>query len=69
MPTAESTTPKMAFSVLEACTALGITRPTLYGLIADGRLRTVKIGARRLIPTTELDRLLAGDDATRTTRS
>ena len=62
MPTAESTnTPKLAYSVREACAALGITHPTLYKLIAAGRLRSITVGDRRLIPATELDRLLAGD--------
>lgn len=61
MSTTEST-PKLAYSILETCAALGITRPTLYKLISDGRLRTVTIGTRRLIPATELDRLLAGND-------
>ncbi len=60
----KTATPKLAYSVLESCAALGITRPTLYGLIADGRLRTIKVGARRLIPATELHRLLAGDTNT-----
>lgn len=53
------TTPKMAYSVLETCATLGITRPSLYGLIADGRLRTIKVGSRRLIPVNEIERLLA----------
>jgi excisionase family DNA binding protein len=33
----------------EACERLGIGRSLLYNLIKDGKLRTVKIGKRRLI--------------------
>lgn len=52
-------TPKMAYSIEETCVALGITKPTLYMLIADARLRTVKAGTRRLIPVAEIERFLA----------
>jgi excisionase family DNA binding protein len=43
----------------ETAQALGITKPTAYKLIAEGRLRTVMVGARRLVPVSEIDRLLA----------
>jgi excisionase family DNA binding protein len=52
-------TPKLAYSVAEACAAIGISRPTMYVLMERGQLRTVKIGGRRLIPATELERLIA----------
>lgn len=40
-----------ALSISGACAALGdIGRSTLYELIRDGRLASVKIGARRVIP-------------------
>ncbi len=49
---------------------LGVGRSTIYELIKAGKLRTVTIGTRRLIPVAELrayvERLLvesAGDDA------
>jgi excisionase family DNA binding protein len=41
------------------CAASGLGRTTVYGLIASGRLKSVMIAGRRLIPTTELDRLEA----------
>lgn len=56
-----------AYSVDQTCIALGVSKPTVYKLIEQGRLRTVSVGRRRLIPATELARLLEGDsdDASR----
>ena len=53
-----STTAKMAASrvapvvyrVDEAAEALRISRDTVYELIRSGRLRTIKVGTRRLVP-------------------
>lgn len=53
--------PKLALTIEEACESLTISRPTLYELIGSGRIRTVMVGRRRLIPVTELERLLAED--------
>jgi excisionase family DNA binding protein len=55
--------PKLAFSILEACAALGISRPTYYELVKRGDLRPVKVNGRVLIPATELERLLSGDSS------
>ena len=41
------------------CAADGIGRTNAYELIAAGKIKTVKIAGRRLVPTTEADRLLA----------
>jgi excisionase family DNA binding protein len=49
---------RRALSIEEAAEACGLSRATLYRLIADGRLVTLKIGARRLVPVTALDALL-----------
>lgn len=50
-------------SIPDACAQLGIRRTTLYGLVKAGQLRSVRIGARALIPDSELQsyvqRLLA----------
>jgi excisionase family DNA binding protein len=43
----------------EAWETLGIGRTTLYELIADGKIKTVKIGRRTLIPDEELQRFVA----------
>ena len=51
--------------VEEAARLLGIGRSTAYDLIRAGRLRSVKIGKRRLVPAGAVDetieRLTRGD--------
>jgi excisionase family DNA binding protein len=49
---------RRALSVVEAARALGISRASLYRLVQQKRLATVKIGSRRLVPVTALDNLL-----------
>lgn len=50
---------RIAYSPQEVCRLLGIGRTTLYELIGDGSLETVKLGSRRLITRAAIDRLLA----------
>jgi excisionase family DNA binding protein len=38
---------RLAYSVDEACQALGIGRALAYELIMSGRLHSIKVGARR----------------------
>lgn len=45
---------ELLMTVDEAAERLRIDRSTLYDLIRSRRLRTVKIGARRLVPATAL---------------
>ena len=49
---------RRALSVAEAARAVGISRATIYRLVQQNRLATVKIGSRRLVPVTALDNLL-----------
>jgi excisionase family DNA binding protein len=49
---------RLAMSIREAELASGLSRATLYRLIASGRLMTLKIGARRLVTVGALDALL-----------
>jgi excisionase family DNA binding protein len=49
---------KLAFSVAETCDALGLGKTNIYKLIADGKLDTVKIGGRRLVPAAAIQALL-----------
>lgn len=42
-------------SIDEAATALGIGRTALYHELTNGRLRSFKIGRRRLIPASAID--------------
>ncbi len=51
-------TPKLAFTIAEACHAVGIGRTKLYALIGEGRIETRKIGARTVIPADSLHALL-----------
>ncbi len=55
--------PKLAFRVDEAVFSGGISRSGIYRAIKDGRLRTVKVGGRRLIPRAALEAFLAGEAA------
>lgn len=41
-------------SVPQAAGELKISRATLFRLLADGRLRSVRIGTRRLVPAVDL---------------
>ena len=43
--------------------ALGLSRSTIKILVADGRLRSVKVGRRVLIPASEIERFLQGVSA------
>jgi excisionase family DNA binding protein len=51
---------RRALSIEESAKTCGLSRATLYRLIADGKLATLKIGARRLVPVNALDALLNG---------
>jgi excisionase family DNA binding protein len=47
--------PDRLLSVDEAATMLGLGRSKVYGdLIASGRLPSVKVGRRRLVPSTSI---------------
>ena len=61
MPYTEHTTPKIAYSIREACQASSLGRSTLYAHIAAGRLRAVRIGGRTIIPAASLHKLILGE--------
>ena len=50
---------KRAYHIKEAVAAYGWSRSTLYKMMNDGTLRTVKVGGRRLIPRDALEALIA----------
>ena len=52
-------TAPQAYRVLDFCQAVGIGVTTVYRMIGDGSLQSVKIRNRRLIPATEVTRLLS----------
>ena len=56
-------TPVLAVDPAEAARLLGLSRPMIYKLMQQGKLRTVTIGRSRRVPITELERLLGVGDA------
>lgn len=44
-------------SLTEAAERIGVSRRTLYHMIAAGTLATIKLGRRRLVPPGEIERL------------
>ena len=48
----------MAMSPRDAARAIGISRSSLYRQIKQGRIRTVKLGRRTLVPTSVLAELI-----------
>ncbi|WP_294039384.1 helix-turn-helix domain-containing protein [Sphingomonas sp.] len=53
----------MLVSIADASTLLSIGRSTLYRLIGQGKLATVKIGRRTLIRVSSLHALTDGNDS------
>lgn len=51
-------TPPRAYRVLDFCRAFGVSRSTVYNLINDGKLPSVRIAGRRLIPADAAEALL-----------
>jgi excisionase family DNA binding protein len=49
----------VVYRVEEAAEALRISRDSIYELIRSGRLRTIKVGARRLVPVVALSEYVA----------
>jgi excisionase family DNA binding protein len=58
MSNAKQSPERRALSVKETALAVGISRATLYRLVQQKRLATVKIGSRRLVPVGAIDALL-----------
>jgi excisionase family DNA binding protein len=50
--------PRLAYRIDEAAEAMRVTPATLYRWIATGKLKTVKIGGRRLVSAKVLNALL-----------
>ncbi|MDB6102554.1 MAG: Helix-turn-helix domain [Gammaproteobacteria bacterium] len=57
MDARSGTPPRIAYSINETAAVLGISRRTVYELLASGQLGAVRIGARQRIPAAELERL------------
>jgi excisionase family DNA binding protein len=48
----------IAYSINDACKAVGLGRTYLYQMISEGRLEVRKVGKRTLIPASSLRRLI-----------
>jgi excisionase family DNA binding protein len=55
-----SDAPDKLYSVTEAASRLSIGRTALYNALASGRVRSVIVGRRRLIPSSAIAELAAG---------
>jgi excisionase family DNA binding protein len=53
--------PPRCLRVDDAARVLNVGRSTVYDLIRSGRLRSIKIGRRRLVPREALDAFIAGE--------
>ncbi|MGO1827045.1 helix-turn-helix domain-containing protein [uncultured Corynebacterium sp.] len=51
------------YGINDVMEATGLGRTTVFALIKDGKLRSVKVGRRRLVPAAALDEFIAGLDA------
>jgi excisionase family DNA binding protein len=61
MPSIKHDTPKIGYSIREACRASSLGRTTIYNHIAAGRLRAVRVGGRTIIPAEALHALVFGE--------
>ncbi len=52
-----------AVGIVEAAKLLSLSRSSIYNLIAQNRLRAVRVGSRRLIPLASVKALLAEAEA------
>jgi len=56
--TTDTPTSRLAYSVNSFCEAVDISRTTFYQLIADGKLKTVKVGNKTLVTADEAQRFI-----------
>ncbi len=53
---------RQVLSVEEAAQALSIGRGLAYQMVAEGKIPSIRLGRRLLIPKARIDRMLAGGD-------
>lgn len=51
---------RFAYSINETAHALSLGRTSVYAMIADGRLETIKLGRRTLVKAESIRRLIDG---------
>jgi hypothetical protein len=52
---------RLAWPISEGARRAGVSRTTIYKLAAQGKVRLIKILGRRLLPDSEIVRLVEGD--------
>ena len=55
----EDDAPPLAWRVPQFCKAVGICKSTFWKLRGEGKIKTVAIGGRTLVPHDEVSRLLS----------
>jgi excisionase family DNA binding protein len=55
-----TTTDRVNLTIEEAAHRIGVGRTTMYALVKDGQVRTVRIGRLRRVPVWCLDEYLSG---------
>ncbi len=49
---------RLTWPVKEFCKATGISNSLFYELVKQNKIRTIKVGCRRLVPNDEVTRIL-----------
>ena len=52
-----STTP-LAYTLQQFCEQIGVSRSLVYKLIKAGKIRSIRVAGRRLIPVAEAERIV-----------
>jgi excisionase family DNA binding protein len=52
---------KLLYGVAEAANALGLGKSTIWALVKDQKLQTVKIGRRTLVTRASIERIAGGN--------
>ena len=53
---------RLAYSINETARALSLGRTSIYALIGEGKLETLKLGRRTLVKAESVRRLVDGQD-------
>lgn len=53
--------PRLAYSLTEAALVTGLSLSTINRRLASGEIRSVKVGRRRLVPVSELQRMVGSN--------
>lgn len=51
----------LAYSIKQACEVSSLGRTSIYSLIKTGRLRSIRVGGRTVIPASSLHALVSGE--------